>query len=171
MKNNFNSGLVISLDLEFFWGVSDSKSFQKYRTNVSQVNKIFPRLIKLFDDYNIKATFATVGLVFLEDVKVLDKLFKEIDYSDKFHNLNFLKENYHFIKNNKDSFFLNKKNKKLLLDSKHEIASHTFSHFYNLDHNIEINDIENDLKLFRNKLPQISKKIKSIIFPRNQYNY
>jgi hypothetical protein len=76
---------VISLDFELFWGIRDKFSFSQYGANVLGVWEVIPQLLKTFDQYNIHATFATVGAMFASDRMDLLKHLPTIQpqYSDK----------------------------------------------------------------------------------------
>ena len=61
------SCLVISLDLEMMWGNLDGWTVDGYGwTNVAHVREVVDRLIRLFEQYEVKATFAVVGII-MED--------------------------------------------------------------------------------------------------------
>ena len=63
---------VISLDFELQWGMLDHVTKDSpYRKNIKAVHDVIPKLLELFDKYNIHATFATVGLVFFENFRDL----------------------------------------------------------------------------------------------------
>ena len=71
--------MVISLDFELYWGVTDSKSIDRtgffiesgYKSNILGVQSVIPKLLYLFDQYQIKATFAIVGFLFCHNKKEL----------------------------------------------------------------------------------------------------
>ena len=58
-------GLVLSLDFELAWGVHDTLDVHgTYRPNVMGAREAIPRLLDVFHEYDIHATWATVGLLF-----------------------------------------------------------------------------------------------------------
>ena len=60
--------LVISLDFELAWGVRDSLGVDgPYRGHLLGAREVVPRLLELFVERGIAATWATVGLLFAED--------------------------------------------------------------------------------------------------------
>ena len=59
-------GLVISLDFELKWGVHDVFRYGQYNKNLYGVRKALPGILALFEQYDIHATWATVGLLFAE---------------------------------------------------------------------------------------------------------
>src|SRR5215472_13914167 len=57
--------LVISLDFELHWGVRDSASLdENERARLLSARRIVPRMLDLFEEFSIHATWATVGLLF-----------------------------------------------------------------------------------------------------------
>ncbi|MCB2017002.1 MAG: polysaccharide deacetylase family protein, partial [Hydrogenophaga sp.] len=56
--------LVISLDFELMWGVRDHRTTADYGDAVLGVRKALPSLLDLFRQHGVRATWATVGLLF-----------------------------------------------------------------------------------------------------------
>jgi len=56
--------LVISLDFELMWGVRDHRSVAEYGDAVIGVRTALPMMLERFDAAGIRATWATVGLLF-----------------------------------------------------------------------------------------------------------
>ena len=95
---------VISLDLEKYWGMRDHKPLNDYKENLKKVDDICTSLLEIFTQYNIHATWATVGFLSFNDK---EELMKNLpvnlpDYKNpnlspyKYINQNELKSNYHF---------------------------------------------------------------------------
>src|SRR5690606_24891494 len=62
-------GLVISLDFELMWGVRDFVTDDSpYMANIRGVREAIPRILDLFGEYRIAATWATVGALFAESL-------------------------------------------------------------------------------------------------------
>ena len=60
---------TISLDFELFWGVRDHRTLENYGSNISNVHQVVPRLLALFEKYDVHCTWATVGFLFFNDKK------------------------------------------------------------------------------------------------------
>ncbi|OBX24148.1 MULTISPECIES: polysaccharide deacetylase family protein [Bizionia] len=167
-----NGYLLISLDFELFWGLFDVKTTSDYQTNLKNVREVIPRLVALADQYNITLTFATVGFLFAKNKQellgalpsekptYLNSRFNpynlienigENETDDPFHYAESLIE---FIKNN----------------GNHEIASHTFSHYYANEDGQTPEQFEADIIAAVKIAKQKNISIKSIVFPRNQIN-
>src|SRR4051794_3707314 len=68
----------VSLDFELYWGVRDKLSLVEYRDNLLGVRNAIPRMLALFQEYEIHATWATVGLLFFETKQQLLRALPEI---------------------------------------------------------------------------------------------
>src|SRR5262245_13071649 len=56
--------LVISLDFELHWGVRDKRPVDgSYRENLLGAREAIPRMLDLFEEFGIAATWATVGFL------------------------------------------------------------------------------------------------------------
>ncbi|TYB76228.1 polysaccharide deacetylase family protein [Bizionia myxarmorum] len=168
-KNGF---LVISLDFELFWGLFDVKTTSDYEINLCNVRQVIPRLLTLADKYNITLSFATVGFLFAKNKEellaalpndkptYLDERFSpyglidgigESETLDPFHYAHSLIE---LIREN----------------GNHEIASHTFSHYYVNEEGQTPHQFEADIVAAITIAEQKNITIKSVVFPRNQIN-
>ena len=63
--------MIVSLDFELFWGLLEEMNLEDYRQNVLGGRAAIPRLLELFQQYDIHATWATVGFMFAENAMVL----------------------------------------------------------------------------------------------------
>lgn len=159
---------IISLDFELFWGVRDKRSKENYSDVIVKVWDVIPKMLELFNKYEITATFATVGFLFAEELEDLlkykpDKLPDYVDanlspYTKYISRDSFLDKRLHFAKSLIEQ----------IIEHKHEIATHTFSHYYCLEKGQTLSAFEADLEA----AAQISYPMNyhSIVFPRNQYN-
>lgn len=169
-----NGKFVISLDFELFWGVRDKRTIDSYGEFIEKTHEIVPELVTIFNDYKIKSTFATVGFLFAESKKEIEDYSPNkkpyyVDsnlspYSDCFVQVEKFSE--------KDLYHYAPKLISLLVnDGNHEIASHTFSHFYCLEEGQTKEDFEEDVKAAVQIAKNKGVDIKSMVFPRNQVNF
>ena len=56
------SKFIISLDFELKWGVLEFD--ERYNKNLLVARQVIPKILTLFKEYQIKATWAVVGLLF-----------------------------------------------------------------------------------------------------------
>jgi peptidoglycan/xylan/chitin deacetylase (PgdA/CDA1 family) len=164
---------IISLDFELLWGVRDKRTIDSYGANIRGVRQVIPSLLDLFNKYEIHATFATVGFLFARNKEELLASLPAVtpDYSqDKYspYANNYINK----IGNSEsdDIYHYGSSLIKLIAqDKKHEIASHTFSHYYCLE-NASLESFAADLEAAKKIAAVYDIELKSIVFPRNQYS-
>lgn len=64
---------VISIDFELIWGMLDQSNREEYKKNIDGGRKAVPLILKLFEQYNIHATWAVVGIMAAENRDELNK--------------------------------------------------------------------------------------------------
>lgn len=166
-----NGKLIISLDFELFWGVRDKLNLDNYKENILGSRKVIPKILHLFDKYEIHATWAAVGFLFFNNYEELvaslpDKIpqYKNIEYSP-----------YEFIKSiddkfEKDYIFAPKLIEKIIKTENQEIGSHSFSHYYCLEEGQDRYSFKSDINSAKKAAEKFKIDIRSYVFPRNQIN-
>ena len=170
MKKSRNGKLIISLDFEKMWGIHDSCLWEEKIVYIKNVNIIVPKLLELFNKYEISATWATVGMLFFNNKKELLDFTNNIEFPT-YDNLNF-SPYLHFdkIKDDDEVSFANDLIKKIMSVPNQEIGSHTFSHYYCGESGQNPKQFKQDLDLSL-KISKINNlSVTSLVFPKNQYN-
>lgn len=163
---------VISLDFELMWGVRDHRSVQDYGDAVLGGRKAIPAILSRFEEAGIRATWATVGLLFAKD---RDEM---MDYAPA------IRPTYH---NSRLSPYSDIENRLIGKDEKsdplhfgasliaqitekpgQEIATHTYSHFYCMEPGADGDAFKADLNAAVLIAKDYGHEINSIVFPRNQ---
>ncbi len=166
MTNGF---FTISLDFELFWGVYVSKTVENYAQNIQNVHLVVPRLLALFNQYGIHATWATVGLIYNKDLNEL--IANNPDLKPEY--LNVKLSTYDYLKNSTPDPILHFAPQLINL-IKHaadqELSSHTYSHIFCLEKGISKEAIRADILKSIEIAKRYQIETKSIVFPRNQYN-
>ena len=162
---------VISLDFELLWGVRDHADRDTYGKNVLGAREAVPRMLELFAENEISATWATVGFLFCESKEeLLASLPSELPtYSNpRLSNFSYLEEvgddersdPYYFAPS--------------LISSIHqtpgqEIGTHTLSHYYCLEDGQTLSAFEADSVAAKKLANARGIDLRSIVFPRNQF--
>ncbi len=165
-----NGKFVISLDFELHWGIFDIKSVKDYKQNLDNVREVVYKLVELSNRYNVRLTFSTVGILFAGNKKELESFFpsRKPSFIDKklsaYNSMdivgkNELEDPYHYAQ---------EVIKNLSKDDKHEIGSHTFSHYYCREEGQDIKEFEADVIAAQRIGKHLDVTIKSLVFPRNQ---
>ena len=161
---------VVSLDFELHWGVHDKRTVDQYRGNLAGAWEAVPRLLGLFREYRIHATWATVGMLFFQShselVAAAPSAFPI--YSDS------NPSPYRLLDavgpdECADSFHLAPTLiRQILATPGQEIGSHTFSHYYCLEDGATREAFVADIKAARYAAASFGVQLASIIFPRTQ---
>jgi peptidoglycan/xylan/chitin deacetylase (PgdA/CDA1 family) len=166
-----NGKFIISLDFELHWGVRDKKTIAQYGTNIIGVHSVIPKLLLLFSEYHIKATFATVGFLFFKNKKELLENIPDNKPSYVDENLSPYNGHFNLINEGVDKFhFADDLISQIKKYPSHEIGTHTYSHYYCLEDGQNITEFEEDLQFAIKVGKQNNIVISSLVFPRNQYN-
>ncbi|GAA4370450.1 polysaccharide deacetylase family protein [Hymenobacter saemangeumensis] len=164
--------LVISLDFEINWGVRDQQTLAQYGANLLGVREAVPAMLALFAEFGLHVTWATVGLLFfnskadmlanlpavrpayadpnLSPYLALDEV-GETEEQDPYHfGLSLIEQ--------------------IRATPGQEMASHTFCHYYCLERGQTVETFRYDLQAAVRVAAQQGMTLKSLVFPRNQYN-
>jgi hypothetical protein len=153
----------ISLDFELAWGQDHDFAKKHYLPNLQGAKNAATQILKTFEEYEISATWACVGALYVDNIDILTDEFKKISYQDK--NLSPMR-----IVEMKNELQLDIFNAKEIIDKiasskNQEVATHTFTHLYCLEEGVKKEHIDLDIKLFKQNFPY---QVSSIVFPRNQ---
>lgn len=166
-----NGSFVISLDFELLWGVRDHADKDSYGDNIIGAREAVLRILDLFVENDVKATWATVGFLFCEDKDHLMSCLPEVKPN---YNRATLSNYAYFdeVGNNEkdDPYYFAPSLVQAITDAPgQEIGTHTLSHFYCLEDGATLSAFEADLVVARQLAKRRDITLKSIVFPRNQY--
>ena len=163
---------VISLDFELLWGVWDVTTKEKYGDNITGVQKVIPRLISLFETYDIKATFATVGFLFAKNKEELLQFNPQAIPTYSNENYNVYKKEVPQTGNDEkdDPYHFGYSLLEQLKNTPHEIGTHTYSHYYCLEEGQTADQFTADILAAKKIAEKNGIPLESFVFPRNQVN-
>ena len=168
-----NTGkLVISLDFELMWGVRDKRTIENYGDAIIGARSILEQMLQLFEKHKIRVTFATVGFLFHKNKIELFENLPDLKPTYTNTNLSPYTDLNSFLEDNKedDYFFGQSLIQKIKNSNLHEIATHTYCHYYCLEPGQNLAQFETDLNFAIKVAKKYDILLKSIVFPRNQYN-
>ena len=164
---------IISLDFELHWGVSDHRTIENYYENLKNTPSVVRRLLALFEQRNIRATWATVGMLFC---KTKAELYEFVPASGRPAYKNPNLSNYIVAQTAgeneaEDPFhFANSLIRKIIQTPGQELATHTYSHYYCLEPGQTPDQFYYDILAARKVTEREGITLQSIVFPRNQYS-
>lgn len=169
-----NQGVFcISLDFELHWGTFETVPLdEKGQKRFRQTRETIPQLLQLFDQYNIAATWAAVGMLFNEDATEWEASTPGLlpQYANaKVSSYNWVNNNK-FTQHNQQFYFAPELVRLIASNSAMELGSHTYSHYYCCEPGQHAEAFEADMEMAIQKAKQQGFTLLSLVFPRNQFN-
>ena len=169
--------LIISLDFELMWGMFDKVTHEQYGANLDGVHTVITKLLALFAERNIHATWATVGMLMYQDAHELASTLPSAE--DEPNYLNPRLSVYHHLKTDAIMeypihYFAPTLIEHIMATPNQELGSHTFSHYYcaeeqTVGHEKSTAFFVADSRAFTTTLRRLGRTATSIVFPRNQW--
>lgn len=166
-----NGYFLISLDFELMWGVLDKRRFDDYRENVLGARKVIPRLLSLFEEYSISATWGVVGMIYHKNKEELYGNMPSLlpAYCEK------RCSSYLYIddieEKNNPGYFAPDLIAKIAATPGQELGTHTYSHYYCTEQGQTAEQFDADLKMaVKTAVDKGYDPPVSLIFPRNMCN-
>lgn len=166
---------VISLDFELHWGAAEKWNLNLKKKYFDTTRKSIPKVLSLFEKYDIHATWATVGFLFAKNKSQL-LAFCPIErptyVNESLSYYKLIDENVVGNDEQEDPYHFAHSLITLILNTpKQELGTHTFSHFYCNEEGQNKIQFEADLKAAQNLAKEnFNIELKSLVFPRNQFN-
>jgi peptidoglycan/xylan/chitin deacetylase (PgdA/CDA1 family) len=162
--------LVISLDFELYWGMRDKMTINEYGRNILGAHNAVKAMLNVFSEYDIHATWATVGFLFFENSDGIKGYMPEIlpDYANTalspYYGLDDI------AKLNKDYLFAPRLIELIMEQKGQEIGTHTFSHYYCLEAGQSPEAFREDISSAVRIAKSKGIRLRSLVFPRNQWD-
>lgn len=162
---------IISLDFELIWGIFDIVDYKAKKQYLRQTREVIPEILKLFLEYEIHATWATVGMLFNENWEEWEgNIPSEIpNYKNKSLSAYRFGENIK-SKTTEEFCFAPDLIKLIFETTGQEVATHTYSHYYCMAEGQTARNFDQDLAKAGFMAKKMKMDLKSLIFPRNQIN-
>lgn len=161
---------TISLDFELYWGVRDKRALDGYRANLEGVQQAIPLMLDAFARHGVHATWATVGLLFCRDRA--DALASAPAQWPGYSIQRLCP--YRYLESSPDvepkCHFAPALLDRISTTPGQEIGSHTFSHFYCLEPGQTPESFRADLVAACRIAQRCGVVLRSLVFPRNQWN-
>lgn len=161
---------VISLDFELLWGAINTWLPDGYgQSHVKNVREVIKRLITLFEKYDVKATFATVGFVMMGGKRELMNYIPELTPSYTNKALIPYDQFLDAMKKEDEYLYFAPEMVDLLKECKNiEVGTHTFGHYYCWEEGQTVEQFDADMAMACKVAKTKGLQLDSIVFPRNQ---
>lgn len=180
---------TISLDFELHWGgfekwplqvsgrqlpITDHRKPKTYDQYFLNTREVIPQMLALFKKYDVHVTWATVGMLVHESKVALLQNAPTLKPSYQVSNLSA----YHYIdtigigedEENDPFHFAPSLVKQILLAPHQELGTHTFAHYYCNEAGQTVEQFKEDLRAAQRVAKTFGQTIRSLVFPRNQFN-
>ena len=162
---------TISLDFELHWGVFDKKNRDLQKRCYLNTLHLIPELLRLFKQYEVHVTWATVGSLFAKNETEWNQwmpatlpAFENERYSAySYAQKNGLSDQYNW------AHFAPETISEILKFPGQELGTHTFSHYYCLEPEQNPEAFQSDLDAVAKAALKFDKEVVSLVFPRNQF--
>ena len=161
------SKLVISLDFELFWGVADSRTIEGYRRNIEGVREAIPKILALFQNYGVHATWATVGMLMCRNHAQWREIRPSILPGYKRQQCSTYALDL-VARQHPNLFFARPLVEQILSTPGQELGCHTYSHFYCDEEGATPEQFAADLACARHVASDLGINYRSLVLPRNQ---
>jgi hypothetical protein len=163
--------LVFSVDFELHWGVRDiCPADGGYRANLLGEREAVPRMLALFDECGVAATWATVGFLFARSRDELTHFSPALKphYDDP--TLSPYREPIGEDEQRDPLHYAPSLIDEIRRRPRQEVGTHTFSHYYCLESGQTEDEFRADLGSAAAIAREYGVRPASIVFPRNQHN-
>lgn len=178
---------TISLDFELHWGgfekwlLADSyqamlapKGQPTYNQYFLNTRQIIPQMLELFRAHEVHVTWATVGMLFHQNKKELldNSPVLRPSYSESQLSAYRYIEKHGIGENEEqDPFHFAPSLIKQIHQTPHqELGTHTFAHYYCNEAGQTLDQFREDIKAAQRVAHTFGVQLKSLVFPRNQFN-
>ena len=163
--------LVISLDFELHWGVRDvARPEGEWARRLHGARRAIPRILDLFEEFEVAATWATVGFLLASSRAELERFApaRRPAYTDPA--LSPWDEPLGEGERDDPLHFAPSLVAAIRERARQEVATHTFSHYYCLEPGQDRETFRADLASAIAIARHHGIETRSIVFPRNQHN-
>jgi peptidoglycan/xylan/chitin deacetylase (PgdA/CDA1 family) len=163
--------LVISLDFELFWGMRDHTAVEPAVTKSLVASRsMVLTLAELFARREVRATWATVGLLFATTAAEVAALSPAVRPAYREDRLDPYLEPIGPTEDEDPLHLAGSLVDRLASSRGQELASHTFSHFYCLEPGPGADAFEADLQAAQAAATRRGLRLRSLVLPRNQWD-
>lgn len=163
--------LIISLDFELMWGLRDHRTIENYGDAVLGAREVIPKILNLFEEYDVSASWATVGFLFARDRQELEKYKPKrlpIYENASLSPYGFIDRELKECEKSDPAYYASSLINLIASTPGQEICTHTFSHYYCLEKGPSLEAFDADLKAAIELARLHGHELQSIVFPRNQ---
>ena len=161
---------VISLDFELHWGVSErvDRRDHPYMANLRGTPEIVERMLELFTQRRVHATWATVGALMADGRQDLEPFLPDLRPAYEREAVDTYRLELGDSEQDDPIHFAPSLVEKICSTPGQEFATHTFSHYYCGEPGQDVSAFSEDLQAAQRIADRSGAVARSLVFPRNQ---
>jgi len=164
-----NGALVISLDFELHWGVRDHRPLDAAeRRRLLAARAVVPEILHAFREHAVRATWATVGLLFARTRDEAEACRPRIVPKYERRELNPYSESLGRDEEDDPFHFAPSLIRAIAQQPGQEVGSHSYSHYYSLEAGQSEGEFKADVASAKRIAENSGYRLRSYVFPRNQ---
>jgi peptidoglycan/xylan/chitin deacetylase (PgdA/CDA1 family) len=167
--NRLPGALVISLDFELHWGLRD-RPLDGYAGNLHGVRRAVPGMLRLFEEFGVAATWATVGFLLAGGRAEAEAFSPAVRPRYRDARLDPYRQAVGEDEAADPLHFAPSLVEQIRRTPRQEMGTHTFSHYYCLEPGQDRAAFDADLGSALRIAAHRGFAVRSIVFPRNQHN-
>jgi peptidoglycan/xylan/chitin deacetylase (PgdA/CDA1 family) len=170
-QSSKRGAFVVSLDFELRWGLREIYPIDggAYRANLLGARTAIPRMLDLFEEFGICATWATVGLMMAESREEMERFKPRVEPAYEDPGLNPYRDDIGANEDEDPLHYAGSLIDQIRARQGQEIASHTFGHYYPLEPGHDAASFTCDLESAVAIATAKGIELRSLVFPRNQF--
>jgi peptidoglycan/xylan/chitin deacetylase (PgdA/CDA1 family) len=163
---------IVSLDFELYWGIFDKAILENKFTYFQNTRAIIPEVLKIFNRYQIRASWAAIGMLMAKNWDDWEQLNPQV--KPQYENIHLDSYRLSYLYRNRTdllSYFFAPNLLRLINQQEgQEIATHTYSHYYCHEKGQTEDTFSADLGAVMNASQKLGLPAPvSLVFPRNQF--
>jgi hypothetical protein len=169
MSDEGQGALVISLDFELYWGVRDHRPLDAAeRKRLLAARALVPGILKVFREHAVRATWATVGLLFARSREEAEECRPRRLPRYEQATLNPYTEPLGRDESEDPFHFAPSLIRAIAQEKGQEVGSHSYSHYYSLEAGQGEEEFKADVASAKRIAENSGYRLRSYVFPRNQ---
>lgn len=166
---------IISLDFELHWGGVEIWDLEQKKEYFNTARIGIPKMLSLFNQYQIHCTWATVGFLFAKNrdqLKQYIPIQKPSYLNNDLYYYSLIEQTKIGCNEEDDPYHFGFSLINTIINSPNqELASHTFCHYYCNEKGQNVEQFEADIQATQKiAFENFGMELKSLVFPRNQFN-
>ncbi len=165
------SHLVLSLDFELHWGIRDHTAVAAVEDHLRATRAAIPRILDLFSEFGVHATWATVGFLMAADRDELHDSLPRLrpPYTDRALDPYRALDTLGHDENEDPLHYAASLVTAVANAPGQEVGTHTLSHYYAMEDGPDLHHFAADLAAAKAVHTRLGLPFDSLVFPRNQF--